>query len=223
LLSVLLGGFLCGCHTSSDLPATRQPREVPVLIKKDPVVFASHTFDPGAPPTNMPPLPPGEGAECDSNFLCRASVGGRPRRTDATHATITITQVVLRLQLQINIWLPTGYTETVAEHEEGHRQISEYYYQTADKLAERIAASYIGKRVEVTGTDLDAESSKMLLQVATNITNEYTKEINTNPTQLLYDTITDHARNGVAAKDAVDHALKNAAIEATQPTANPGN
>jgi hypothetical protein len=221
-LCVLLGGLVFGCHMPSDLSSTRQPREAPVLINKEPVVFASHTFDPAAPPPDMPPLAPGEGAECDSNFLARASVRGQPRRTDATHATITITQVIVTLQLQINIWLPTGATQVVAEHEEGHRQISEWYYQTADKLAERIAATYICKRVEATGADLDAESSKMLLQVAADITNEYTKEIDSNPTQLLYDAITDHARNGVLAKDAVNHALKNAAIESTQPTTNPG-
>jgi hypothetical protein len=221
--SVLLGGLVFGCHTSSDSSSTRQPREASVQINKEPVAFASHTFDPAAPPTDMPPLPSGEIAECDSNFLSRASVRGQPRKTDATHATVTITQVLVRLQLHINIWLPIGATQIVAEHEEGHRQISEYYYQTADKLAERIGAAYIGKHVEVTGADLDAESAKMLLQVATDITNDYNKELNSNPTQLLYDAITDHARNGVISKDAVDHALKNTAIESTQPAAIPGS
>jgi hypothetical protein len=169
----------------------------------------------------MPPLPPGESAECDSDFLSRASVRGQPRRTDATHATLTITQVMMELQLRVNIWLPAEATQTVADHEEGHRQIAEYYYQTADKLAERIAASYIGERLEVTGPDLDVESSKMLQQVAAEITNEYNRQLNSNPTQLLYDNITDHSRNGVIAKDAVDHAIKNAAIEATPPTSSP--
>jgi hypothetical protein len=216
-LCVLLGGLVFGCHSSGDVSSTRQPQQTPVLISKEPVIFASHTFDPAAPPPEMPPLAPGESAECDSNFLARSSVRGQPRRTDATHATITITQVLMTLKLQINIWLPNGATQVVVDHEEGHRQIAEYYYQTADKLAERIAATYIGKRIEVTGTDLDAESSKMLLQLANDITNEYTKQINSSPTQLLYDTITDHARNGVDAKDAVDHAIKNAAVEAAQP------
>ena len=218
---VLLGGIVFGCHTSSDSPSTRPPQEAAVLINKEPIAFARHTFDPAAPPPNMPPLPPGESAECDSDFLSRASVRGQPRRTDATHAILTITQVIMTLKLHINIWLPTEATQIVAEHEDGHRQISEYYYQTADKLAERIAATYIGKRLEVTGPDLDAESSKILLQVATDITNEYNKELNSNPTQLLYDDITDHSRNGVIAKDAVDHALKNVAIESAQPASSP--
>ena len=220
---VFVGGLVCGCRTSPGVSSTPQARKDAVLITKLPVAYASNTFDRAAPPANMPPLGTGETAVCDADFLARSSVRGQPRRTDASHAILTITQVMVTLQLRINVWLPTEATQVLADHEEGHRQIAEYYYQTADKLAERIAASYIGKRIEVTGTDLEAESSNMLLQVATEITNQYTKEINSNSTQLLYDDITDHARNGVVAKDAVDHALKNAAIEAVQPVQNPGN
>jgi hypothetical protein len=220
---LLLGGLVCCCHTPSEVSSKPQLREQAVVISKMPVVFASHTFDPAAPPNDMPPLGAGETAVCDSDFRARASVRGQPRRTDATHATMTITQVRIILQLQVNIWLPAEATPIVADHEDGHRQIAEYYYQTADELAERIATTYIGRRVDVTGTDLDAESSKALLQAANDIADEYTKEINSNPTQLLYDAITDHSRNGVVAKDAVDHALKNAAVEAVPPAQNPGN
>ena len=220
---VLMGGLACGCHTSPEVSSAPQDRKDAVLITKLPVAYASHKFDRAAPPANMPPLGTGETAVCDADFMARSSVRGQPRRTDASHATLTITQVMVTLQLQINVWLPTEGTQVLADHEEGHRQIAESYYQTADKLAERIAGTYIGKRIDVTGMDLDAESSNMLLQVATEITNAYTKGINSNATQLLYDEITDHARNGVIAKDAVDHALKNSAVEAVQPIQNPGN
>ena len=105
-------------------------------------------------------------------------------------------------------------SQHVIEHEDGHRQISEYYYQTAGKTAERIAASYIGKQVIISGADLHAESSKALQQMGAEITDEYIKELNPEPAQLLYDSITDHSRNEVVAKEAVDHAIKNVAIEA---------
>lgn len=195
---------------------------MPVVIKQ-PVAFASRTFEPASPPVDMPPLALGESAECDSDFLSSASVRGEPRQTDATHATVTITQIKVTLQLNINIWVPTGVTQHVIEHEDGHRQISEYYYQTADKLAERIAATYMGKQVDITGTDLGAESSKILQQMAKDISNEYNKGLNPGPTQLLYDSITDHGRNEVIVKDAVAHALKNTVIESAQPTTNPTN
>jgi hypothetical protein len=220
---VLLAGFVCGCHTSREVSSTPQIRKDAVLITKQPVAYASHTFDPAAPPAEMPPLRTGEIAICDANFVASSSVRGQPRRTDASHATITITEVLMTLQLHVNVWLPTEASQVVADHEDGHRQIAEYYYETADKLAERIAATYIGKRIDVTGADLDIESSKMILQVATEITQEYTRQVDSNAAQLLYDDITDHARNGVVAKDAADHAIKNAAVEVIQPIQKTGN
>jgi hypothetical protein len=222
VLCVLLGMLLFGWFMWRDFSSHQQPSKASVpAINKQPVVFANHTFDPATPPADMPPLAPGETAECDSEFLSSASVRGESRQTDATHATVTITQIKMALQLNVNIWVPIAVTQHVIEHEEGHRQISEYYYQTADKVAERIAATYMGKQVEITGTDLSAESTKMLQQMAADITDEYKKELNPGPTQLLYDSITDHGRNEVVVKDAVAHALKNITIESSQPAANP--
>ena len=220
LLGLLIFGWLAWRGFSS----RQQLREAPVpTIIKQPVAFGTHTFDPAMPPTDMPPLSPGENAECDSVFLSNASVRGESRQTDATHAIVTITQIKMTLQLNINIWVPAEATQRVLEHEAGHRQISEYYYQTADKLAEQIAATYMGKRLDIAGTDLSAESSKVLQQTATDITDEYNRELNPGPTQLLYDTITDHGRNEVVVNDAVAHAIKNVTVESSQPTTNPGN
>lgn len=218
VLCVLLGVPVLGWLRWRNLSSRRQPSESPgPTINQLPVSFANRTFDPANPPADMPPLSGGEQAECDSEFLSKASVGGQVRQTDATHATVTITQIKVTLQLNITIWVPADVAQHVVEHEEGHRQISEYYYQSAGKLAERIAATDMGKQFEITGNDLDAESSKLFQQVATEITGEYNKELNPEPAQLLYDAITDHARNEVVAKDAVAHALKNTTVESTQP------
>ena len=119
----------------------------------------------------------------------------------------------MTLQLNVTVWVPAGVSQHVMEHEEGHRQISENYYQNADQLAGQIAARHIGKRIELSGADLDAESQKALQQTADEITEEYGWELNTQPAQLLYDSITDHSRNDVSIPDAVNHALKNASIE----------
>lgn len=213
VLWLLFGAVVFDCVACRDSSLPRQSDDE-VTVDKQPESFASHQFDPSAPPPEMPPLSTGENAQCDSDFLSSANVHGESHQTDATHATLTVTEIKMTLQLKINIWVPAGATQHVIEHEEGHRQISEYYYQAADKLAERIAAAYIGKEVEITGTDLNAESSRVLRQIAGEITKEYGKQLDPNPTQLLYDSITDHSRNEVAAKDAVDHAIKNAPIEA---------
>jgi hypothetical protein len=134
--------------------------------------------------------------------------------TEATHANVTVTQVKITLELNITIWTPAEVSPRVMEHENGHRQISEHYYETADKVAERIGATYLGRQIEVAGGDLNVETGKQLQQMAAEITAEYGKELNPNPTQELYDTITDHSRNDVSVQAAVTHAINNAAVEA---------
>jgi hypothetical protein len=214
LLAVLIFGWLNWRERTSQQQLRAMPE--PTVIKQ-PANVASRTFDPANPPPEMPPLNSGENAECVSDFNSNANVAGQTRRTDATHGTLTITQINVALQLNITIWVPAGVTQRVIDHEDGHRQISEYYYQTADKLAGRIAAPYMGKQVEISGADLNAESMKALKQMGAEITEEYDRELNPEPTQLLYDSITDHSRNEVAVQDAVDHALKNVSMESPQP------
>jgi hypothetical protein len=220
LLGALVSGWSAGCGSS---PRREIPETPKVAVNKLPVVFAKHTFDPASPPADMPPLAAQESAECDTSFQSSANVRGQFRRTGGTNATVMITQVRVTLQLHVNIWVPVGVSQQVMDHEEGHREISEYYYHSADKLAERIATVYMARQVEISGSDLDAESGKALKQIATEITDEYNRQLNPGPTQLFYDSITDHGRNGTVAKDAVEHALKNVVIEVAQPTATTGN
>ena len=213
ILFMLLGALILGALKWRDLSSGRPSAEAsgPTIIKQ-PVYFTNRTFDP-----DMPPLNAGEGAECDSDFLVNASVAGQTRQTDATHATVTVTRIKMTLQLHVTIWVPTDASQHVIEHEAGHRQISEYYYQTADQFAERIASSYIGKQIEIEGADLNAESSKALQQMAAEINDRYKKELDPEPTQLLYEAITDHGRNDVVARDAAAHAIKNIRAESTRP------
>src|ERR1700739_812435 len=100
IVCVLLGGLLSGWlfwRGRSPLGASgKTPR---ATVTKQPVNFASRTFDPSSPSPEMPSLGTGEEAECDSNFLSNANVGGRVQKTDATHAFITITQIDVSLQL----------------------------------------------------------------------------------------------------------------------------
>ena len=211
---VLLGALVLGWLAWRGIPAQGRHEETTgVTVIKEPVEFANRAFDPASPPADMPPLHNNEYAECDSQFLSGASVGGETRQNDATHATVTITRVKVNLQLHITIWIPAGATQLIADHEDGHRHFSEFYYPNADKIARQIAANYMGKQVDITGTDLNDESNKLLAQMATEITDEYNRELNPEPTQLLYDEITNHGRNGIISSDAAEHAIKNIRIE----------
>ena len=177
-------------------------------IVKQAATVTRHTFDPAAPPADMPPLVAPETAACDTNYISDASVSGRSRKLDATHAEVTVTGVKVTLELKINIWVPEGATQQVIEHEEGHQQISEHYYRDADKVAQRVAAEHIGERVSVSGSDLDAEINGALRKIGAEITAEYNRRLNPNAAQQRYDDITDHSRYDVAAGDAVARVLK---------------
>ncbi len=211
-LGLLAVGLLAWRGFSARPP---QPQALLPAIVKEPIVLATRTFDPAAPPAEMPPLSAGEIAECDSNFSSTAILHGDTQRTDATHATVTITGIKVTLALNITIWMPADSAQRLIEHENGHRQISEFYYQTADKLAERIAATYMGRQFEISGADLDAESNKTLHQLAADLVAEYNKQLDPGPTQLLYDSITDHGRNEVVVADAVAHAIRNVSAESS--------
>jgi hypothetical protein len=202
--------------------ALQGPASVPI-IEKQPVNFVTRTFDPAAPPPDMPPMAPGEEAACESNFKSNASVSGQSQKSDATHATMTITQVKVTLGLDITIWTPPDVTPHVMEHEQGHRQISEYYYQTADKLAEQIAGRYMGRQVPISGPDLDAASTSALQQMSQEITDEYNRELNPDPAQLRFDAVTDHSRNNVVAQDAVAQILRELMLASNDSATNPGN
>jgi hypothetical protein len=210
----------CGCGRMS---FGRAAQGAGVTVTTQPVAFVTRTFDPANPPADMPPLSQGEQAECDSNFLSSATVGGDVRQTDEGHAWVTIAQINLQLQLNVTIWAPANASPHVIEHEQGHRRISEHYYQTAGDLAHTIAGNYIGQKVEISGTDFAGESKELFQRTANEITAEYNKQLNPEAAQLLYDRITDHGRNEVVVQDAVASAIKNAGMQPDRAAAAPGN
>jgi hypothetical protein len=221
---VLLLGWtvviLPGCRVGS---AQLSPQGPAILVTKEPVNFAMRTFDPAAPPPEMPPLSPGELAVCDSDFTSSASLRAESHPVDGTHAMLSITGVNVTLQASITIWTPAGASAHVVEHEQGHRQISEYYYKTADKLAQEIAESYVGRQVPISGGDLNGEANAALRELAAEFTAEYGKRLDPDPAQELYDSITDHSRNQTPVDEAVSIALKDAEVTAPHPVADAAN
>jgi len=204
LLSIL-AGWLAWRAVS---PAANPRALATPIISKYPVTFSQRTFDLANPPADMPPLSQGEEAECDSNFISEANVSGRMQKIDSTSATATVTRVKVTLQLKITIWVPNDATQHVIEHEEGHRQISEHFYDLADKVAAAIAAPYLGRQIAISGADLNEEFRKNLLQLSKDITAEYSTKLNPNAAQQRYEYLTDHSRNDRDAKEAATQAIK---------------
>ena len=179
-----------------------------VEVVKMPAQVGTRYFDPKRPPRDRPPLTGPEEAVCAGDFLSDASVGAQAQMTDATHAKATINRVKVTLQLNITVWLPNNPQKWTVEHEEGHRQISEYYYRNAEVIARRVAEPYIGKTVDIGGPNLRRALSAAVGKIAEEITSEYNRQMPVETTQDRFDTITEHSRKEIPVPDAVAQALK---------------
>jgi len=201
-----------------------QAEQPQVEIVKMPAQVGTRYFDPKRPPRDRPPLTGPEEAVCAGDFLSDASVGAQAVQTDATHAKATINRIKVTIQLDITLWLPNNPQKWTVEHEEGHRQISEYYYRNAEVMARRAAEPYLGKTVDISGPDLRKALSAAVGKIAEEITNEYNRQMPVETTQARYDEITEHSRKDIPVPDAVAQALKEtypAQSGATPATAPP--
>ena len=195
-----------------------QAEQPQVEIVKQPAHINTRYFDPSSPPPDMPLLTGSEEAVCVGEFLSDASVGGQVLQTDATHAKARINRIKVTLQLNITTWLPHHPKKSTVEHEEGHRQISEYYYRNAEVIARRIAEPYFGKSIDVSGPDMRNLLSAAIDKMSDEIASEYKKQILVETSQARYDTITEHGRKPIPVPDAVAQALKETFPEPVKAT-----
>ncbi|HEX8916255.1 MAG TPA: hypothetical protein VF796_28150, partial [Humisphaera sp.] len=125
---------------------------------------------------------------------------------------IYIDDVTLELTLSVTVWLPTGVTEKVRAHEEGHRRISERMYaEVADKAA-RAAAEAVHRR-RFTGEGATAAEAKKAASDAMNTAHTLMIRTYLNETSIVgnqiqqeYDRITAHALNDVPEDEAITRA-----------------
>jgi len=194
-----------------------QSEQPQVEIVKMPAQIGTRYFDPKRPPRDRPPLTGPEEAVCAGDFLSDASVGGQAMQTDATHAKATINRIKVTLRLNITTWLPNNPQKWIIEHEEGHRQILEYYYRNAEVIARRISEPYLGKTIDLSGADLRNALSAAIDKIKVEITNEYNRQMPVATTQDRYDTITEHGRKDIPVPDGVAQALKETSPEPAKP------
>jgi hypothetical protein len=197
---VLLASFLiAGSLLAADAPVT---------VHVTPAKIHRRTFDPSRPPADMPRLTPPEVGQCVYEFGCEmemrvvhSGAATKPLRARITGTTFTT-------QLTITVWTPRSGHPGVVEHEEGHREISEYYYRPAREIARRL-----GERL--TGTWIDAPSSgeqalqARLRELQNRVIKAYLAETLTRCSyaQQRFDVLTDHSRSRVPVREAIDRAI----------------
>src|SRR4051812_44599417 len=112
--------------------STSSAADASVVIDRVPPDVQTRFFDPKNPPSDMPPLRPGEAAVTESNFSCQTVVAATiidqiPSKQGCT-ATVRVSSVKTTIKLGIVIWLPETGSRKLTAHEQGHRAIDEQFY-----------------------------------------------------------------------------------------------
>ena len=192
------------------------PARGAVTVQKKPAVVEHKTFDPSDKPAEMPPLHAGELAVTSSQFDCSAEVQILPRRSKTRGGrhtmSYTVNGVKMTIELKVVVWNPTNAPEKLKAHEEGHREISETIYKTADAQAKAVAQKLDGRRVVGEG-DTPAAAQKAAdeaMQAANKQVCEEYMELTSRAgvrVQGIYDDLTGHGTKPIVEKDAIQQAF----------------
>jgi len=177
-------------------------------------------FDPKHPPSDMPPLEPGEAAVTRSIFEVGTEVAieivPEENRNDKAVAKVTVTGVTLNLSLKITVWLPKDAPKIIIDHEEGHRQVSEYFYKDAEKIGREIAQKYVGQTTQAQGKDAAAAGKAVMERTINEISQRYMEQVQGPAVRAnrIFDELTNHSRNqSISAERATKQSIERARKE----------
>ena len=183
--------------------------EHPITIGKNPPKITRRAFDPKRPPAEMPKLNPPESGVCHFEFTSDAGIGTFTDQIDPHTVEVEIDSFDVVLDLAVDVWAMNGAPKKLISHEEGHRQICEYYYKDADAIARRLAQSMIGRKARGTGENKDAAAKKAMDALLSEFNLTYMNETKVRCSACFkrYDEITHHGLLPISEADAIQQAI----------------
>lgn len=184
-----------------------------ITVEQRPAAVDTRTFDPAAPPAEMPHLGPRERAITHSEFgigaEVRVLVRGDFRQGRGMASVVEVDGLDLDLGLEITEWLPEGAPASLVEHEDGHRRISELFYQDAEAIARRLGARYVGKSFRGEGRTVEQARRAAMDGVIRELNLDYLAATHSAASRVneLFDQITSHGRNDVPVDQAMRDAI----------------
>lgn len=207
------------------IASSATPAAADVRVTKRPAEVERRTFDPFSPPDDLPPLKPGEAAVTTYRFDCDTSLSAAaskyPLAGGGCRTTLSVQGVRLVLRLRVTVWLPEGASDKLWAHEDGHREIAERMYLSAEAAAHRAADRADGRRVVGEGDDCEKAANERLNELAKQIGEQY-RELVIAPTkrvQDVYDELTAHGANADPAEKAAIKAAFERYAEETKKAA----
>jgi len=180
------------------------------------------TFPVGRPPKHAKGLSEGEAGLCETILSCQVGIGGETQRFSFGEATAAITSITFKVGVKNIIWVQDGYTPTIMDHEETHREIAEHYYGMARKVANRLAEAAVVRKLPLVKKPKMQAMSLAFEKVQAELMDAFMREIHARAefAEDRFDAITDHGRAKITNEAAMAQALKEEAEHwAAQPLA----
>lgn len=196
----------------SDAAKSEAPKNI-VTVKKNPPSVERHEFQPWNPFNAGPKLNPGEKAltEYAYNLGVRFDIDvvDEEEKRGRWFIHLKPKNGVVRLSLNVKIWIPQWAPQKCIRHEEGHKTICERVYEYAGDIV-RLYAEEIQQKAypgeggtkELAEQDAYKRAAKELNERYRETVFEYAKRVTEE-----YDRITQHGLNPIAEDAAIQEAF----------------
>lgn len=180
-----------------------------VQVRVNTPVVAYYTFPPGRPPPEAKELSGMEAGLCYTELSTEIRIGVEYPRFSIKKPVMTVTSIQFVVGARITIWVEEGSKPEILDHENGHRTISEHYYQQAHPLARKVGEKAVGRKLPLNGKPTDASVAAATEGLRAELLKEFEMQIDQRNrfAQAAFDLITDHSRNNVPNNEAVARAI----------------
>ena len=199
------------------------PALATVKVDKKPPVVERKTFDPRHPPKEMPTLHAGEDAvtsyELDSTTEISVSITKHDLPGGKCRMVYFVRSVKVTMTCHITVWLPEGASVKLKAHEEGHREITETEYKTAEVPVRKLAEKVDGRNVVGEAEDCEKAANEKLEALNRTIGEGYRHAVvePTGRVQAIYDELTAHGtKTDPDEKTAIRQSFEKQTEEAKQ-------
>jgi hypothetical protein len=180
-----------------------------VLVTVEPPTVTRVEFDPRKPPAGQPPGGLAGSGSCRSVFEIEAGIVSSIEMLAPTTVRAYPADFDIIARLKVTIYLPQDAPDELRAHEEGHRAIAEHYYRNAELAAREAAASVQSRSFDAAGGDRAAAEQAVAELVRAALRDAFMENIQARSaaSNALYDAITRHGQEPLAATDAVVAAI----------------
>lgn len=195
--------LLCAAASASDAVQLRIAE--PQVVRR--------TFERSNPPQDMPKLNHGEEGLTVSDFSiatqARLQILDEAPDGFVIQSRVKVHSITVDTALKITIWLPKKPKADLVAHEEAHRELSEYFYGDARRVAEDLAQPLIGRVFTGRGKTA-AEARQAAIQKAVDgLSADFLAAVEGKASRAnkRFDEITDHGRRDIAIEKAKRQAI----------------